>query len=382
MTDSKSLNNQDRLHSPIPSSSSSGPRVFPITSQSAGVSAGSLKKSQRRFEDIDRVKAVAILLVVIGHIPDPQSPAWARVLRFDIYNFHMPLFMYLSGYVYFRAVNSPKNASFTRFFWDRANRLLVPFAAFAALVINMKFFGRSFADLRRADFDYLSGYKYLFVETTKNPAVDLWYLFVLFAFSVLSFNSMRRRPQLLKPLLGLAFVAYAIFAYYEPRGGMTDFLYADRMCWFYIFFVLGAIACNDRDATSRAFKRYWPIAMLIFALSEYLINQGSFAFLSGWRFLIIGACSIVFLHGLLYEALPRGNSILRVLADNALMIYLFNTMVIAALQQFIYRHHLLEGLPYALTMGGITVVAVAIPIALRALILRVEFCKPFRPYVS
>lgn len=375
------MKNQERLDLSS-NSASSLPQDNAILPKSVDSRAHSIQAPRRRFEDIDRVKAIAILLVVVGHIPDPQSPAWARILRFDIYNFHMPLFMYLSGYVYFRAVNNPKNADFMRFFWERANRLLVPFAVFAALVINMKFFGRSFADLRRADFDYLSGYKYLFVETAKNPAIDLWYLFVLFVFSITSFHAMRQGTRYFRPLLAISVVGYAIFAWYEPRGGMTDFLYADRLCWFYIFFVLGAITCAKRDATSRAFKRYWPVAMLLFGLCEYLISQGSFAFLSGWRFLIIGGLSVAFLHGLLIEALPRGNRVLRVLADNALIIYLFNTMIIAGLQQIIYKHHLLEGVPYVLMVGGITVVAVAIPVALRLLMLKVEFCKPLRPYVS
>ena len=58
-----------------------------------------------RLLDIDRAKGFAIALVVWGHIylgtPASPPPQWMEDTRGVIYSFHMPFFMYLSGFVYF-----------------------------------------------------------------------------------------------------------------------------------------------------------------------------------------------------------------------------------------------------------------------------------------
>lgn len=335
-----------------------------------------------RFCDIDRVKAVAILLVVIGHILDPRSPAWWQTLRFDIYNFHMPLFMYLSGYVYFRAVNKPNHSGFFAFCFERANRLLVPFIVFGFIVINVKFFARSYADLRRSDFSYFDGFRYLILDTSHNPAFDLWYLFVLFVFSVGSYHIMRRDRLYLFCLLAAGLFAYSIFAYYEPRGGMTDDLYLDHICWFYVFFVLGATACAWREELVSAQKAAWPFAALLFIGSEFLMNNETFAFASGWRFLFIGSFSIVFLHGMMLAVNPNHESLTRAISESTLLIYLLNSIIIAGVQQTLYKTAYVTNRPYVLQAAFLVVAATIIPIVLRRIIFRTEFLKPVRPYVA
>lgn len=48
---------------------------------------------QRKYW-IDYLKAVAIYLVILGHLPDELHIKWA------IYLFHMPLFFIISGFLY------------------------------------------------------------------------------------------------------------------------------------------------------------------------------------------------------------------------------------------------------------------------------------------
>ena len=60
---------------------------------------------------IDTLKGITILLVIIGHIADGYLRANIftenrNVLHFTyniIYSFHMPLFLFISGYVYYLA---------------------------------------------------------------------------------------------------------------------------------------------------------------------------------------------------------------------------------------------------------------------------------------
>ena len=60
--------------------------------------------TRARLTDLDRAKGLAILLVVFGHLVPQEDPAgvtWYDPIRIAIYLFHMPFFMYLSGYVTF-----------------------------------------------------------------------------------------------------------------------------------------------------------------------------------------------------------------------------------------------------------------------------------------
>ena len=49
-------------------------------------------KASYRNQTIDAMKGIAIILVVLGHLMSPRSSY--------IYAFHMPLFFFLSGYLY------------------------------------------------------------------------------------------------------------------------------------------------------------------------------------------------------------------------------------------------------------------------------------------
>ena len=53
-----------------------------------------------RLISIDIAKAICIILVVIGHYNPDNAPEWYHTINLFIYTFHMPLFMFASGYVY------------------------------------------------------------------------------------------------------------------------------------------------------------------------------------------------------------------------------------------------------------------------------------------
>ena len=58
---------------------------------------------KERLTFIDKASGFAILLVVYGHIefPETRQINWYWIPRKFIYEFHMPLFMCLSGYISF-----------------------------------------------------------------------------------------------------------------------------------------------------------------------------------------------------------------------------------------------------------------------------------------
>lgn len=53
-----------------------------------------------RLLTFDIAKAICIILVVVGHYYPDNSPGWYKNIHDIIYSFHMPLFMFASGYIY------------------------------------------------------------------------------------------------------------------------------------------------------------------------------------------------------------------------------------------------------------------------------------------
>lgn len=53
----------------------------------------------QRIISLDIAKAICIVLVVIGHCLPENAPNWYQQIVDFIYKFHMPLFMFASGYI-------------------------------------------------------------------------------------------------------------------------------------------------------------------------------------------------------------------------------------------------------------------------------------------
>lgn len=81
----------------------------------------------KRIAQLDAIKGIAIILVVLGHCiyAFAKASSWMVTLDEFIYIFHMPLFFAVSGYLFNPNVNVAK----------KARRLLVPFFVCASPVI-------------------------------------------------------------------------------------------------------------------------------------------------------------------------------------------------------------------------------------------------------
>jgi fucose 4-O-acetylase-like acetyltransferase len=90
---------------------------------------------KKRYLSVDIARAVCILLVVIGHYEPSDCPLWYRAMNDVIYSFHMPLFMFVSGYVY-RATWRP--TGYVAFIRKKFTRLMIPYFLVSILIISIK----------------------------------------------------------------------------------------------------------------------------------------------------------------------------------------------------------------------------------------------------
>ncbi len=123
-----------------------------------------------------------IMLVVLGHsgFEEPVIAEKLRGLHSWIYSFHMPLFFFLSGYLF-----SLTNPDFTKikplaFLKKKALRLLVPYVVLGVILWGIKF---AFSSFSHADRDFsLESFLLMFVAPTEaNSTMGyLWYIVTLF----------------------------------------------------------------------------------------------------------------------------------------------------------------------------------------------------------
>ena len=92
-----------------------------------------------RLYDVDRARGLAIVLVVLGHLvagTPPLENEWYVTMEKFIYRFHMPFFMYLSGFVMLYTYSGIANVSqYTNYVWSKFIRLAPGFLFFAMVIL-------------------------------------------------------------------------------------------------------------------------------------------------------------------------------------------------------------------------------------------------------
>jgi fucose 4-O-acetylase-like acetyltransferase len=156
---------------------------------------------QGRLEYMDLLKGIAILLVVFGHLIQANTLESSRHPIFSyIYSFHIPLFMFLSGYVGFKSYNftSIKEAIYR--LSNKFRSLLIPYFIWPMIVYN---------------FFLVTEYKFslcnqiIDLVTKWNSLWFLWYLFILYciySINLLIYNIIKSKNKLLFDI-----ISYSIF---------------------------------------------------------------------------------------------------------------------------------------------------------------------------
>lgn len=151
-----------------------------------------------RLDWILIAKGIGIILVVIGHFWPASSPAYWTEMRRIIYTFHMPLFFFLSGWLYQHG-----KYPYRTLLINKAQRLLYPFASIAILFFVIKFGAGLFVQLDKpADLDSIYT---ILVNPVKSYMPLLWFvhaLFLIFALYPLARNYLND-SVLLPVFLGL-----------------------------------------------------------------------------------------------------------------------------------------------------------------------------------
>ena len=182
---------------------------------------------------------VGILLVVLGHsgfvgtnIGDdcPNLCRW-------IYNFHMPLFFFISGFLYSLTNPSFLEMDKKRLVTKKIRRLLVPYIIIGIVLWCIKFVFSSLASVERT-FSAATFLKMFVAPNAEGSTMGyLWYLITLFMIFAMMCVLAFIHIDMKKPLwcLGMIFVSWTL----QQVVGQIEWLNISQVLWYMPFFVLG-----------------------------------------------------------------------------------------------------------------------------------------------
>lgn len=260
---------------------------------------------------LDVLKGFAIFLVVMGHaIQYNQVDFDTNPLFRFIYSFHMPLFMFVSGFVSYKSFDGSKTKLLKRF-----NALIIPFWVW--FFISFLFYslyrltGNSFVI-----YNFESGLLNGIIEVLKSPDnKSLWFLWILFLNYLVLFISMKfsKRLEEVFMLAGLI-VLYAI-------NYIIGFKYLGigLLCWYLPFYLMGYI-CNKHKTVIQK-PLYWAgyISLILFPVLAFYWSrvgitplaelasglQGLFSFLHRFATGITGIVASYVLFGWAVSHFPK-----------------------------------------------------------------------------
>lgn len=309
---------------------------------------------RERLLDIDRAKGLAILLVVFGHVVARQPPLgneWYSIAKDSVYTFHMAFFMFLSGVVFFlRARPIADLQAFSMEARKRFMRLMPAYFLFAGIVFVGKWGAQAYVHVD----NQVTGWAALFdivLFPMQSVSSFLWYIYVLFLFSLCGLGLLSITKGRVWPLVVLGLVLQ--FVPPVQLFGLVQF------SKYFLFFALGGAAVALWDSYVDWVDRLWLPALVGLAVVLAIDWQTSHS----WIFAAL--LSIPALHGLCRREFP-GSGVLQFLGAMSFPIYLMNTLAIGITKAILLKLTSWNGLNFIfLFFPALLAAGVIVPIALK-----------------
>lgn len=223
----------------------------------------------------------AMLWVVIGHAPLTDvatCPTWVAVLYKFAYSFHMPLFMLVSGWLFWltrlsvnESIWGGQKWTYAQIVKDKALRLLIPGLVFSlfAFVVKTAFPGE--VD-RQIDFN-LREISHCFLYPYDNPLRELWFIVTLFWLMIFApfWKIVMRKDWSMWTIL----CVLAVLHFINPE---VELLCIGRVFSFAIWFYLGLVLCK-KGIIEKVFKEN-PLMVLTIGIILYIGGRFSHPFIA------------------------------------------------------------------------------------------------------
>lgn len=287
-----------------------------------------MEKSKRLFY-IEILQAFGILCVFLGHaLRFYHDGGWyfhktQTILAFDIidkfiYSFHMPLFMFLSGFLFY--LNKDKIQNAWEYVLKRVKRLLLPFylAGFLYVLPMICFIN---------PLDKSIGFYYTSFLTL-DYTWHLWFLIDLFIITLFFVLYYFKFNKINKYVLLAALIGINLLATIGPSSCLA------RIPKFAIFFYLGCLFVENKDFIEKTLARYIWVILSIFAGVEILLY---FAYKNALIDLSGAVLAILFFYLLalkLSQKTNGQNKVVSFLSVNLLSLYIIHEPIMALILKY------------------------------------------------
>ncbi|MEI6039755.1 MAG: acyltransferase family protein [Candidatus Berkelbacteria bacterium] len=272
----------------------------------------------KRIDWVDTAKGITIFLVVLGHTILPYN--WLIY----VFSFHMPMFFFLSGYLY----NPEKYQNLWSLIKRKAGTLLWPYLFF--FIFNFIYWVLFFNS--KQYFDPIIKMIYS-TDTLSAPFIPLWFLTCLFALEIIFFT-LERQFKSFKLFLAIIVCTITGFIlannHYHLPWGIDIALVSTS------FYYLGFII-KKNDLIEKTQNVWLYLLGLIFIIINYFLAflldiQASMfyrAYGQEWLFVltaIFGILGYIILAKFLKQTILKNNTIIEFLGQNSLIILGLHTV--------------------------------------------------------
>lgn len=247
----------------------------------------------KRIEWLSILQGWSMLLVVIGHVVltddmyDPQYPI-SSYLYNVIYSFHMPLFIFISGWLlYYTSI--ARSRSYKEVILSKLKRLLIPFYFFTCLSVLIKIILAQFVK-RQIDINELID---TFILYSSNPLKELWFIVVLFVMMI----GYPLYTFMIKTLWGesLMLVLGGIIFFLCPTD--IHILFFHKFIYLFFFFILGIIVAHHKLIERIHLPIIGSIAICLFVIFN-IFNTEHYVlinFINSFAGILFSVCFCLFL---------------------------------------------------------------------------------------
>ena len=221
---------------------------------------------QKKIAYIAQAQLIGCLLVILGHsIPlNWNVPVAVYVADKFLYTFHMPLFFFVSGYLFYKT-KSEQRYTFGAYVKKRTYRLMLPYVSLTVVGLALK---QLLSLLRHEDFLLTPMYilKAFFVPR-QNVWGHFWFLPTLLLISFLSFAFAKLKNKSITAFTVLSVLLFVL----PPFGEVTDWFAVNDILKYTCFYALGLLFADSK--AERFFitgKKIKYIFLLLFPLAVSL----------------------------------------------------------------------------------------------------------------
>lgn len=282
-----------------------------------------------RLLNFDIAKAICIILVVIGHYSPDGSPDWFKAIWSWIYSFHMPLFMFASGYIY----NAfKKEEPYKSFIIKKIKRLMIPYFIVSFIVISIKLLTQGGLYVQNP----VTIESYLKVFYHPEAGYFLWFVWSLFTMFLIAPLLRTRKSRT------FAFIIAAVL-HYIPFS-LTHIFALQETKTMFIWFMLG-VCCYDWGITSinaklsiSTQKIVGVLTIVLFAIASVFSKDFyALAIMQSW----LGIASVMVISTCLSRVLQgKTLNVFLILSASNYIIYLFHTTFEGFAKAFLQKVHI------------------------------------------